>query len=463
MPETSRQQIVVITPDVLRGRMAGPAIRATNIAAALAAEHDVTLISTAACEIERPGFRCRFVPWHGLRRAVADAPVVIFQGFVSYHAPWLLRSDKILVVDLYDPVHLEQLVQLADRPLLERRATNDLSVRVINEQLVRGDFFLCASDQQRHLWLGQLAAMGRLNPATYDRDPRLASLIAVCPFGLPSQPPSRTAPAIRGVVDGVGADDAIVLWAGGVYDWFDPLTLIRAVDKVRHSYPSIRLYFLGMAHPNPEVPRMSMTVRTRELADELGLTDRSVFFNDGWVAYDERANYLLDANVGASTHFDHLETVFSFRTRMLDYLWAGLPIVCTAGDSFGDLVRNEGLGVAVPEADVDALADALITTLYDADFAAAARAAVAGVRERFTWDRALQPLLEFCRNPRRAADVGEDQRRLARRPVPPPSAIGRDAARAVALVREGGLGLMVNRVRGRARRLRREHRDERPG
>jgi hypothetical protein len=43
--------------------------------------------------------------------------------------------------------------------------------------------------------------------------------------------------------------------------------------------------------------------------------------------------------VGVSTHRDHLETRLSFRTRMLDYIWAGLPIVCTDGDHFASLVR----------------------------------------------------------------------------------------------------------------------------
>ena len=47
-----------------------------------------------------------------------------------------------------------------------------------------------------------------------------------------------------------------------------------------------------------------------------------MFFNEDWVAYDDRQNYLLEADVGVSTHLDHVETEFSFRTRILDYLWA---------------------------------------------------------------------------------------------------------------------------------------------
>ena len=64
-----------------------------------------------------------------------------------------------------------------------------------------------------------------------------------------------------------------------------------------------------------------------------------MIFND-WVPYDERALYLMEADLGVSTHHAHLETRYAFRTRMLDYLWARLPIVCTEGDHFGDLVRT---------------------------------------------------------------------------------------------------------------------------
>ena len=53
-----------------------------------------------------------------------------------------------------------------------------------------------------------------------------------------------------------------------------------------------------------------------------------------WVPYDERADFLLDADLGVSTHLEHIETAYSFRTRVLDYWWAGLPVVATDGDTF---------------------------------------------------------------------------------------------------------------------------------
>jgi glycosyltransferase involved in cell wall biosynthesis len=451
-------RVAVITADVLAERMAGPAIRALSIAEELGARHDVTLISTAECSLDRPRIACRHVSWSHLPAAVADAEVVIFQGFVSYHAPWLLRGDKVLVVDLYDPVHLEQLEQLRGHTPVERRATHDLTVRVLNEQLVRGDFFLCASEEQRHLWLGQLAAFGRLNPENYDRDPTLRSLLAVCPFGLPDVPAQRSRPAVKGVVPGIGQDDKVVLWAGGVYNWFDPLTLIRAVDRIRVDHADVRLFFIGMTHPNPDVPAMVMATRARQLSGELGLTDKHVFFNDGWVAYDERQNYLLDGDVGVSTHLDHVETTFSFRTRILDYIWAGLPIVATGGDTFGAFIEREGLGVQVAEGDVDALAAGLTRTLYDTGFAELCRTNAARVRPTLTWSRALAPLVHFCERPARAPDAASDARRFVRRPVMPANPLLRATNRAATLLRQGGMGLLAARLAARSRRVMRERR-----
>jgi hypothetical protein len=461
-------RIAVVTPDLLSERMAGPAIRAFHIAGELhAAGHDVTLISTAGCELPPTPFDVRAASFRHLREAIGTAEVVVVQGYITYRAPWLIRSGLVLVVDLYDPLHLEQLEQLShldelgDRPPLQRQALLDLTVRVLNEQLLRGDYFLCASDEQRHLWLGHLGALGRINPLTYADDPTLRQLIDVCPFGLPGEAPQRTGPGIRGVVDGIGADDKVVVWAGGIYNWFDPLSLIRAVDRLRVDHDDVRLFFLGMKHPNPDVPRMAVAWQARSLSDELGLTGKHVFFNEGWVPYHDRQNYLLDADLGVSTHFDHLETTFSFRTRILDYLWAGLPVVATDGDSFGRLIAQEGLGATVAERDVAGLADALDALLYDGAAVAAARARVAQLRDSFAWPVVLAPLVQFCAAPRRSADAAADRMRLARRPVMPGNVAVRAAVRVLLLLRQGGVGLVWSRLRERRRRSRSSARAER--
>lgn len=456
----TRRRVVVVTGDPLTAKMAGPAIRAWEIATALSEEHEVELITTQSCEVSHPRFRVRSVDgYRELRKLEQWCDVLVFQGFLLEVYPWLKKSRKVLVVDIYDPFHLEQLEQARDLGERDRYAAVINSVNTLNEQLRRGDFFLCASDKQRDFWLGQLAALGRVNPLTYDDDETLRSLIAVVPFGVADAPPVRTRKAIKGVVPGIGPGDKVILWGGGVYNWFDPLTLLHAVDQVRAKRPDVRLFFLGLAHPNPDVPAMRMAAQTRELAGELGLTGTHVFFNEDWVAYDDRANYLLDSDIGVSTHLDHVETAFSFRTRILDYFWAGLPVVATEGDALADVIDAEALGVTVPPQDAAALADALLRILDDDEFAAQCRANIAGVARRYQWASALRPLVEFCRDPRRAADLvaGLGPEPLLHPMTTGPGQSRRNAIGDLALLRrylrQGGVREVVKRATGRVTRL----------
>jgi hypothetical protein len=407
-----RRRVAIVTPDVLRAKMAGPAIRAWRMAIAVSHHHEVRLVSTVDSELEHQDFEVSHVDDAGLRQLEAWCDVLVFQGHVMHNHPWLAASQKVLIVDIYDPIHLEVLEQSRDQTDWDRRHLARTTVEVLNEQLSRGDHFLCASEKQRDFWLGQLAAVGRLNPSTYDDGESLERLISVVPFGLDDDPPRRTRPAIRGVVPGIGADDKVIIWGGGVYNWFDPLTLLHAVDKLRRRLPEVRVYFMGLTHPNPNVPAMRMAYETKTLAESLGLMGTHVFFNEGWVAYEDRQNFLLDADLGVSTHLDHVETAFSFRTRILDYLWASLPIVATAGDSFAELIELWGLGLTVPPGDVDALEDALHRVLSDDVFAQQCRDAVQETAEQFRWSRVLEPVLELCRNPRRAPDLIDPRQRV---------------------------------------------------
>ncbi|GAA1346855.1 glycosyltransferase [Saccharothrix algeriensis] len=446
------RRVLVVTGDAISEKMAGPAIRAWNMADTLSGEHDVRLVTfNPLCQPPDAPFDVRGIRPRDADPHLAWAEVVVLQGHALEFLPQLKArgSTKIVVCDVYDPMHLELLEQGRDNTD-EQRAKDLVGVtRVLDNQLRRGDFFLCASERQRHFWLGHLAAMGRLTPALYDTDPTVKSLLAVAPFGLSGKPPQRTGPGLRDAL-GLAAEDKVVLWAGGVYSWFDPLTLIHAVDRLRGEHPDARLVFLGMKHPNPEVPDMDIAGRTRALARRLGLVGSHVFFNETWVPYHDRQNWLLDADCGVTTHYEHVETTFAFRTRVLDYLWAGLPIVTTDGDSFADLVSREGLGVVVPSEDPGALAAALAKVLYDADFAAACTERIAAVRERFTWEAALAPLVDFCRNPRPATDRLPGVAPMVRnRPLGRREKLQRDLRLVREYLDQGGAAEVAKRATGR--------------
>jgi len=453
-----RRRIVVATCDTLTAKMAGPGIRAWQIASALSDEHEVQLVTTSKADLDESRFPVRSVGDLELAELERWCEVLVFQGWLVHRRDFLLRSDKVLVADVYDPLHLEQLEQARDEGPRGRVFAVQSATAVLNEQLLRADFMMCASAKQRDFWLGQLAALGRVNPRTYDEDETLKSLLDVVPFGIPEEPPVRTRPAIKGVVPGIGVDDKVILWGGGIYNWFDPLTLLRAVDRLRHLDPQVRLFFLGLTHPNPDIPTMQMAVDARRLSDSLGLTGTHVFFNEGWVVYDDRQNYLLDAHVGVSTHLDHVEAALSFRTRILDYLWASLPIVASQGDSLADLIDRRGLGITVPPGDVDALVEALSTLLSDDARRETCSANAAALAPELVWSRALAPLVEFCRAPRRAPDLDDASMSAGmRRDLGAMQerwrGLAYDLQTAADHFRDGGPGLAARKAIGRVRRV----------
>ena len=452
--------IMILTGDQVGRKMAGPAIRSWEMARLLSREHRVLLGAKLVTDPPPAPFEVFTSTPEAVVELLAEADVVVVQGFGLYHHPEIAESDVKLVVDIYDPFHLEALQLRKAEPAWERWATAKSDVEVLNHQLRRGDFFLCASEKQRDFWLGQMAAVERLNPATI-ADDTLRSLIDVAPFGMPSDPPVQTERAIRGGRWPITDDDLVLLWGGGIYNWFDPLSLIEAVAEIGKDDPGVKLFFLGAAHPNPDVPAMAMATQAHDLAERLGVKDTQVFFNTEWVAYEERQNYLLDADVGVSTHLPHIETAFSFRTRILDYIWAGLPVLATDGDSLSATIEQREIGLTVPPESVPALVAAIRKLREDADLRSRCAERSAALAQEMTWERALAPLLDYCRRPRPAPD----RHRVATAVAAPPSRrdtlkrlagyyrvagggqLRTHATKFVAFAREEGLRNALRRVR----------------
>lgn len=396
-------KVLVITHDTLGQKMAGPAIRALEIARTLNEHADVTLVSVTAATLENEPFPTKFVDEEALRHYVDESQVLIFQGFTLQSYPWIAESDAYIVADLYDPMNLEILEQNKESSDSDQAHLNRITAEALTKQLERADFMICASEKQRDMWLGQLSSLCRVNHLNYRRDPSLRSLIDVVPFGIQREEPVSSQLKIKGVISGITETDRVIIWGGGIYNWFDPLTLIRAVGRLSILRNDIKLYFLGAQHPNPHVPAMQAATDAHMLASQLGLLNKHVFFHHEWVDYENRADYLLDADIGVSTHFDHIETSFSFRTRILDYFWAGLPTVCTQGDSMSALIEAHALGITVPPLDEASLAEALDEAIYGTA-QGTYRRNVQKFRNSMRWPEVLSPLISYCQTPTHAAD-----------------------------------------------------------
>jgi glycosyltransferase involved in cell wall biosynthesis len=154
------------------------------------------------------------------------------------------------------------------------------------------------------------------------------------------------------------------------------------------------VYFPGIMPPSPDVRKMAVTDTFLAETRSLGLLDTTVFVNTSWTAYDARADYLLEADAGISLHRDSLESRFAFRTRILDYLWAKLPIIASKGDSWAAVIEQRDLGITVDPGDVDGLVRAIEKMAGDSLFRKQCKEEVQTIASDYAWNK-LTENLEF--------------------------------------------------------------------
>jgi len=232
-------RVLVLSPETVRARMAGMAIRALAVARTLArAGHEVTL----AC----PG---------GVEEGSAPSPLATLDskggGFaarssrfdlavVSGHALETLGAFEGAVVgDLYDPFLVENLAYA--RTLGPGVFENDR--QALFALADRADLLLAASEEQRLFYLGLLLGRGHLSPEDLSADSDARRLVETAPFGVEETEPGPPSPH-----PALGAAPSDVLF-GGVYDWYDPGLVLDAWPLVLARVPGARLVF--SENPNP--------------------------------------------------------------------------------------------------------------------------------------------------------------------------------------------------------------------
>ena len=366
--------------------MAGPAIRAYELARALAPHCRVTLAAPAPSELTASGIElleAGLADYDALAGAVAEHDVVVAQSLPPRLLSRIWRLGTRLVVDLYNPIVVEVIEGTRHKPPASRDRLRSVVTRSATAHLAAADLVLCASERQRDLWLGGLALRELLEHDALER-------LQVVPFGIPAGPPAA-GPAIRAALPAIPDDARILLWGGGIWNWLDAPTAIRAAAALSED---VHLVFQGVKRPAMHArDEHRAAAEAIALARELGLEGRRVHFNHEWVPYGQRGSWLLEADLGVCAHSEHLETRFAFRTRIVDYLWAGLPVVASSGDVLGDTIGARGLGRAVAPGDHEGFAAACTELLAESG---PERERIRAIAPELRWDRVAEPLVEFC-------------------------------------------------------------------
>ncbi len=357
------RNVVIITPDVVGARMAGPGIRAYELARALRERHDVCLIAAFQNEdsLDLEGVRTVVVNTRESASLLESADVVIGQPHRSTLR--LLDRGPELIFDLFDPVILE-LDELAAG--LRGRIHRMLEYRRLLRALGSGSRLIAATGRQRELY----TTIARKKNLQIDDDRWL-----IVPFGVPAGEPA--------VVD--KTVPPVVIWNGGVWPWLDPDTAVKAIDEVNRRGVRARLEFMGTSRPNADVAGALPALA----ADD----SENVFWNADWVPYGERSSVIGRASLSLMLHRRTREADYSIRTRLFDSIWCGVPVIASRGGFAAELVEREGLGIVVEPGDVSGVSEAIVTLLQDDEMRTRSVSALTALRRRYQWSEVCKPLL----------------------------------------------------------------------
>ena len=393
----SRVLLISNEPLLLTGnRMAGLQVRISEMARALMKKGHEVIVAE---------------PSRSLARAQRDGITLIDTGQISTIVPvdiWIahplvalryhhqLRLSP-LVVDGYEApfgsflAHAAALLSgLGSTVMYSYRDTMVEYLRALST----ADRVICANDRQRILYLTLLCVLGRINPGSFTDE-----LVITVQSGAPADRPPTEAPEAWGV----DSREPVVLWAGGCYPWFDVDTYLQAMPMILREEPRTRFLFVGLGGrdhtDHSHLPEGLANRVVSTIGNSPELKAASVFV--GWLPYPERGRAYAVSTVGVCTYGDHIETLFSMRTRILDMIWGGLPIVASRGDSLSDYLERNGAAISVQPRDPSALSAAVVNILHNRplrnDMAHEARRLA---QTTLAWDQQVEDLHQYCLSPR---------------------------------------------------------------
>lgn len=184
---------------------------------------------------------------------------------------------------------------------------------------------------------------------------------------------------------GLSPDGPYIGFVGGFFPWHGLDTLVEAMTVICRECPAAKLLLVGDGHTRPALQAL---VRQRGLEDAVSFVGR--------VGFDEVPWWIGASDVCVVLHRP-VRFYPGDSMKLWEYLACARPVVATAGDGYGDLVKKLGAGLSVKGDDPVALAEGVLHVLHNP--ASAGRMGQAGrvaVVRSHTWDARALDLEHVC-------------------------------------------------------------------
>jgi len=279
--------------------------------------------------------------------------------------------DVPIVADLFAPRVLEVLfVKNFPRENFLRNLLN----------LKKADFFLVSSERQKYLLVSLLILLG----FSKENMP-----IAVIPISASPELPQRKIKKLNKKINFV--------YGGVFWPWQKStkflVTLIRLMEKHKRGY----LYLFGgeykykLPNYNYENPLLHLPKSKRLIYKKM-------------LSYDKLLEFYLDSSVAVDVMLQNIEREASFSFRAIDYLKCGLPLLTSNYTELAKDIEAYQAGWPLDLSDISGFKHVAEEILLHPEMLTQySENARQLIRDKYTWDKTIQPLLEFCHKPKKIA------------------------------------------------------------
>ncbi|MBY0526613.1 MAG: glycosyltransferase family 4 protein [Gemmataceae bacterium] len=273
-----------------------------------------------------------------------------------------------VVIDLHGPFMLESWFM--------KQTASEHTFQYWRDKLALGDLFLTVSQkQQRFFWSWLLASGVEFHDG---------AVLPIAPISMSPNLPPRPERQPQ---------EPVFVFGGGFFPWTDPSDALLNLVDVLEQRDKGKLWAFTDFHNLDASRQRFAVVRDR-------LTSSSHVHFPGLLGRDELMKAYAQADVAIDLMKRNPERELAVTTRTIEYLWCGLPVIYNDYAELATPIRRYNAGWCVDPEDPVALRRVLDHILdHPEKLPEYGRNAQRLVRDHFTWDKAMRPLIDFCAHP----------------------------------------------------------------
>ncbi len=262
--------------------------------------------------------------------------------------------------------------------------------------ICNADIFSAVAESQKWALIGELGLVGRLNRFTDNYE-----FCHVIPNGIEGPIARPATELIRGKK--VGEGDFLILWSGGFNTWCDYELLVSALEEVMTKFAHVKFIATGgqiSGHDDVSYPRFHRLVSESRHRDK--------FILEGWIPSELLPHYYWESDIGINVDRDCYEVRLGSKNRILDWISAGLPPVCSRVCELSLLLESAGLGFTYAPGSREALVECLtkLIRMSRRELDSLRETVRSKALEHLGFDNIMLPLRTWVRDPRFAPDQG---------------------------------------------------------